>query len=119
MDYWHSELNQTDLKELRKRLLRRKIELEVQSQMSNASRNPVDLDQSRVGRLSRMDALQVQAMQHALEGKREEELDRIHWALKRLEEENYGECTQCGEEIPYPRLNFDPSLPTCVQCADL
>ena len=119
MDYWHSELNQTDLQDFKKRLLKRKDELEAQSKASNTSRNPVDLDQSRVGRLSRIDALQVQAMQNALEGKREEELNRIQWALKRLDEGNYGECTQCGEEIPYPRLDFDPSLPICVQCADL
>ena len=119
MSYWHSELTDLDLQHFKIRLLQRQSDIELQSKASLESRGPVDLDQSRVGRLSRIDALQVQAMQKALESKRILELDRIQWALKRLQDEIYGECTQCGEEIPLPRLDFDPSLPTCVECADL
>ena len=119
MTYWHSNITLQELNTFKAQLLDRKQELESQSNASTLSRNPVDLDQSRVGRLSRMDALQVQAMQKALEGKRAEEIIRIQWALKRIEDECYGECTRCGEEIPRVRLELDPSLPTCVHCADL
>lgn len=118
VDYWHSQLTLEDLSSLRRRLVQRQAELEQQSKASIESRNPVDLDQSRVGRLSRMDALQVQAMQNALEYQRNQELNRIHFALKRIQDQEYGECIRCYDEIPKARLDFDPSLSTCVQCAD-
>lgn len=86
-------------------------------QTANDSTRPVDLDQSSVGRLSRMDAMQSQAM--ALENKRrrEIELTRIDAALERIEEGEYGYCAACDEEIAQRRLNLDPANPFCVQCA--
>ena len=52
----------------------------------------VELDQSRLGRLSRMDALQQQAMSQALNQRREIELQKISSALRRLESGDYGSC---------------------------
>ena len=78
---------------------------------------PVELDQTKVGRLSRMDALQVQAMAAESGRRREVELQRIDAALKRIEEKEYGYCTACGEKIPIKRLEFDPAAPLCVDCA--
>lgn len=78
----------------------------------------VELDQSKVGRLSRMDALQQQAMLDAARGRGQRERGRILQALKRLEEGEYGWCVQCGEAIALGRLNFDPATPLCVSCAE-
>lgn len=47
---------------------------------------PVTLDQTMVGRLSRMDALQGQAMAEEVKRRRDKELIRIKAALSRLEE---------------------------------
>lgn len=77
----------------------------------------VELDQTRVGRLSRMDALQNQAMALEAERRRRLELQRIDASLKRLEAGDYGYCVACGERIPVRRLELDPTLPTCVACA--
>ncbi len=84
---------------------------------SAEARAPVELDQTTQGRLSRMDALQSQAM--ALETQRRRELRRarIKAALARLEEGEYGACVTCGEEIGEARLAVDPTTPTCVDCA--
>lgn len=79
---------------------------------------PVELDQTRVGRLSRMDALQNQAMAQATQSRRELELTRIDEALKRLADGEYGECLSCGEPIAQKRLAFDPSATLCIDCAD-
>ena len=49
------------------RAMKRLIELEALSESSQSSRDAVDLDQSRVGRLSRIDALQMQAMEPPLQ----------------------------------------------------
>ncbi len=79
--------------------------------------SPVELDQSRVGRLSRMDAMQQQAMSRAAARLEELELQRIQAALRRIESGDYGYCTICGDEIAVGRLKFDPSVPTCIICA--
>lgn len=78
---------------------------------------PVELDQTRVGRLSRMDALQNQAMAQETERRRQHELTQIDAALRRLEDGSYGECLECGEPIAAKRLELDPSAPLCIGCA--
>ena len=75
------------------------------------------LDQQAVGRLSRVDAMQQQAMAKALETARLRDLVRIEQALRRLDAGEYGECTACGEPLPDGRLAIDPMAETCVRCA--
>jgi len=106
-----------DLSEFRDRLIARRSELLELVDSSADSRKPVELDQTRVGRLSRMDALQSQAMSLAAERRRKAELLRIEASLKRIEAGDYGYCVTCGEQIPLRRLELDPTLPTCVHCA--
>ncbi len=78
----------------------------------------VELDQTRVGRLSRMDALQGQAMSQERERRRLIQLQKIAAALKRIEHDDYGYCTECGEKIAFKRLEFDPAITLCFNCAD-
>ena len=77
----------------------------------------VELDQTRVGRLSRMDAMQVQQMELALKRRQTRELMALGRALKRIDEGEYGYCLECGEEINPNRLDIDPSATHCIQCA--
>ena len=84
---------------------------------TESERKPVTLDQQSVGRLSRMDAMQVQAMAEAQERRRRGERVRIEQALERLAEGDYGYCANCGEEIGLKRLEFDPAIQTCIKCA--
>ena len=106
-----------DIEGARKRLSEKKRELEDVAASSRESRKPVELDQSRVGRLSRMDALQDQAMALETERRREVELRRIDAAFDRLKTGEYGYCLTCGEEIEPKRLEFDPATPVCIDCA--
>lgn len=76
----------------------------------------VTLDQQAVGRLSRMDALQNQAMAQAQARRRQAERQRIAAALQRLDAGEYGYCTDCGEEIAPARLASDPAIPRCLDC---
>jgi DnaK suppressor protein len=99
-------------------LLHAKLEeLDADQKAAAQSRAPVELDQQSVGRLSRMDAMQVQAMAEAQERRRRCERVRIEQALDRLAEGEYGYCAQCGEEIGLKRLEFDPAIQTCIKCA--
>lgn len=105
------------LKDPKDRLLTRKTELLAIMSASEDDQKPVELDQTRVGRLSRMDALQGQAMAQETVRRRENELARIESALERVASGDYGYCVKCDEEIPDKRLELDPSTPTCVDCA--
>lgn len=96
---------------------RRRRELEEARQAQARDGAPKELDQARVGRLSRMDAMQQQAMGRAAARLAEVELQRIHTALNRIATEEYGYCILCDEPIAPKRLQFDPSLLTCIECA--
>ena len=103
------------------RLLARREEVQAElralSDGARDSRKPVELDQSKVGRLSRMDAMQDQAMAQESERRRAGELQRIEAALARLKAGEYGYCVRCDEEIAPARLNLDPAVATCINCA--
>jgi len=103
----------------RARLTARRDELSKLSSMSAEDRDAVELDQQSVGRLSRMDAMQRQAMAQAQaqERARTAELARLDQAMRRLEDGEYGWCATCGEEIAAARLEVDPAAAVCVECA--
>lgn len=101
----------------RKILEGRLIELSELEKTNSDSRNTVVLDQSSVGRLSRMDAIQQQAMAKATLRKRKVEAMAIKAALIRLQDGEYGYCDDCGEEIPAKRLQLNPTAVRCVNCA--
>lgn len=103
--------------EARELLQVRREELEALSALSEEARTAVALDQQSVGRLSRMDALQTQAMNEATERKRRADLVRIERAFARLRDGEYGYCEDCGAEIAEGRLRADPAAERCIRCA--
>ena len=107
-----------DVAALRARLEAEQAELRDASAAVADHRKPVELDQQTVGRLSRMDALQVQAMAKAQEERRQARLVSIDAALKRVDDGTYGECLKCGDDIPAKRLDIDPATARCVGCME-
>lgn len=102
-----------DLAYFKKRLEQRLKEL---TEGRKADR-PLELDPSRVGRLSRMDAMQQQAMSQAAARLVAMEEQRIRTALERMASGDYGYCVNCEEDIAEGRLRVDPSVMTCIDCA--
>jgi DnaK suppressor protein len=102
---------------LRQTLHQRLADLRQSSVSTADSRKPVALDQASVGRLSRMDAMQMQAMAQAAERMRSREIARVEAALERLDAGDYGYCVTCGEAISEKRLATDSTIPTCISCA--
>lgn len=101
-----------------KALLKEQISgLERQAEGQQARSEAVELDQAKVGRLSRMDALQQQAMQDATQIRVTRQLQRLRLALQRIDEEDYGLCLECDEPIAPGRLKIDPAATLCVSCA--
>lgn len=46
------------------------------------------------------------------------DLVRIRFALKRIEQDQYGLCCDCGCAIEIDRLMIIPETPFCTECAD-
>lgn len=103
--------------DVRARLLEMKETLEAYSKAGEEAASVVELDQQRVGRLSRMDALQAQAMSQELTRRRALELSAVSDALQRIEAGDYGVCETCDKPINPKRLELDPTVRLCVDCA--
>ncbi|MBS8226719.1 TraR/DksA family transcriptional regulator [Vannielia litorea] len=99
------------------RLLARLDEIAAGEALGRAGKQVVKLDQQAVGRLSRMDALQSQAMAQAASRLRAGEERRVRAALVRIKEGEYGYCAECGESIALARIEHDPAVALCISCA--
>jgi DnaK suppressor protein len=90
--------------------------LKVTLARTAAAAAPVELDQTTQGRLSRMDAMQQQAMASSLAERLRTEIRKTEAALDRVAAGTYGECCRCGDEIETQRLAADPATPFCAAC---
>jgi DnaK suppressor protein len=101
----------------RQQLLRMQADLSDIKDTADEAARTVELDQTSVGRLSRMDALQGQAMSKEQGRRRRLELQKIAAALRRIETGDYGNCLSCEEPIAVNRLQLDPAATLCISCA--
>jgi DnaK suppressor protein len=106
-----------DLHQFQERLEERLAQLQSERDAQRKESAPVELDQTKVGRLSRMDAMQQQAMAQATAQRAEVELQRVRMALSRLRGGEYGYCVKCEEDIAEGRLRVDPATLVCIDCA--
>ncbi len=111
------DLSESQIAALKVLLLERQAELKALEEEAAGWSDTVELDQQSVGRLSRMDAMQQQEMAQAEARRRASDLVRIDIALKRMDEDEYGWCAECGEPIAYKRLEIDPAAALCIGCA--
>lgn len=107
----------SDLDAHKKALETELAELHGSSASTEQDRSPVTLDQQSIGRLSRMDAIQAQAMASAAETRRQQRIARIRSALSRMETGEFGYCLRCGDGIAEGRLRADPAATLCIDCA--
>lgn len=102
---------------LRARLEAGRAALAAEDGAAEQNRAVVELDQQSVGRLSRMDAMQVREMAMAQQARRRAEIARIDAALARVDTDEFGWCLRCGEEIAPARIENDPAVTLCLDCA--
>jgi len=102
---------------IRQQLLDALARLESGEQARRGMGQTVELDQTRTGRLSRMDALAAQQMAAAGERRARAQIQRLKAALRRVEDGSYGGCLDCGEAIAPGRLQADPAATCCIVCA--
>jgi DnaK suppressor protein len=111
-------VNDEQIEQMRQKLLKLRSELQALEETARHGGETVELDQSRVGRLSRMDALQAQQMARESTRRRKQQQAKIEGALRRIASGGYGYCFVCREPIDARRLIADPTHTRCMACAD-
>lgn len=110
-------MNDANREKFEQLIQQRLSELAAEDALGLSGQATVELDQQAVGRLSRMDALQNQAMANANHARRQVQQTRLMAALARLKEGEFGYCEDCGDDIAPGRLELDPAAAKCIQCA--
>lgn len=110
-------MKERDLAEFRQQLEALRDEIAQVKSTGDDAAAIVKLDQASVGRLSRMDAMQAQAMSLDTQRRREGTLKAIERALAQIADEEFGLCVDCDEPIAIARLRFDPTATLCIACA--
>lgn len=73
--------------------------------------------ENAIGRVSRMDAINNKSVNEAALRTAESKLDKLELALKKADDEDFGKCLRCGQDIPEGRLMIMPESTKCVHCA--
>lgn len=109
-------LDDGQLAEIRTELERELARLERSMGSSREDARPVALDQTAVGRLSRISALQSQQMSADLHSRKEARHAQIVDALARMAAGTYGICVRCNQAIAFDRLIVFPEARFCAAC---
>jgi DnaK suppressor protein len=111
-------MNREDLEQFRAKLTVMQGEIRAVSLSAAQDLKPVALDQTSVGRVSRVDAMQLQQMSQEASRRRQQLLVKIEGALRRIESGRFGLCFLCGIEIGLRRLSADPTITRCRDCVE-
>jgi DnaK suppressor protein len=112
------KLSMMEVDQIKRSLNELKSELEALDSSSGDAGDTVVLDQAKVGRLSRMDAMQAQQMALEAGRRRQLQIQKIEGALRRIAADEYGYCFICHDEIDNRRLAIDPTSTRCMACVD-
>lgn len=113
-----SDLTSEQLESFQQKLTEAKVSAEAVLRQTAGDEKPVEGVGSTIGRLSRMDAIQVQAM--AQMGRRQLQVRLLQFdaALAAIEKGTYGLCRQCKGPVGLRRLEAVPEAPFCVECQE-
>lgn len=109
-------LTAEQLAELRGELERARTRLARSRRTTREAAKPVALDQTAVGRVSRIDAIQNQSMTRGLQERDDSRAAQVDAALARMDAGTYGRCSGCGGAIPFERLLVFPEAQVCASC---
>jgi DnaK suppressor protein len=95
----------------------KEILLSQRNDILNKSQSPVDIDSDG----DETDEIQAKLLMEVNKSLHSRDADRVYQidnAIKRINDESYGLCEDCGDAIPEKRLIANPCFLTCVSCAE-
>lgn len=112
-------MNHADKAEIKAAIQAKIADLRLVVSSDAQDKTQIELDQTRVGRLARMDAVQHHAIAEAQAERALKQLKLLELLLSKADDEDFGECHYCGEDIPVGRLLIRPESLRCVDCAEI
>ena len=105
----------------KKQLLEQRASLQIQIASlrgGSISRAQASADHFGQPEDTRAQMITERDLEFALDARETAELAAVDAALKRIEDGVYGQCADCGVDIPAPRLHAAPEAARCVDCQD-
>ena len=112
-----SHLTDPQLQGFQQRLLEAKADIEALLAQTAADSRPVDLNLP-IGRLTRMDAIQMQGMAQMNRHQLGIRLQQVDASLLAFDRGIYGICRHCKEPVDLSRLEVLPETPFCLDCQE-
>lgn len=109
-------MTQQEQKEMRSLVLEKIEETNEEIESLKEVTKPIKPDNA-YGRLSRMDAINNKTINDAALREQKSRLQKLERALQNIDDDKYGACRKCGNDIPLGRLKFMPWTSKCVNCA--
>ncbi len=103
-------------KTIKDSLLKQIDEFEADIKLLKEVAKPIAPDDA-YGRVSRMDAINNKAIVDASLKDKETTLSRFKYTLSKIDSEDYGKCSRCGDDIAIKRLMSIPYVNLCISCA--
>lgn len=112
-----AHLTDDQLEQFQERLLAMGAQIDALLTQTESDTKPVDLELP-IGRLTRIDAIQMQAM--AQQNRRQLEIrgQQVAAALSAFRSGTYGLCRHCKGPISLRRLEVLPETPFCLDCQE-
>ncbi len=112
-----SHLTESQLQGFHQRLLAAKADTEALLVQTANDSKPVDMELP-IGRLTRIDAIQMQGMAQMNRHQLEIRLRQIDASLMAYQGGTFGICRHCKEPVGLGRLEVLPETPFCLACQE-
>lgn len=73
--------------------------------------------ENAIGRISRMDAINNKSVTEAALRKAKDKLQKLRFALTKVDDDDFGICFKCKQVIPLGRILIMPQSRACVKCS--
>lgn len=101
-------------KSVRDKLVKKLLE-EKTTLAAKTYNNDIDIDGDEIDEIQ---GSLIVSISSQLSSRDTEKLKQIDNALKKLEDNTFGMCEDCGEAISDKRLEVNPYFSTCITCAE-
>lgn len=103
--------------ELKVGIVARIADIQANMKSLKETAKPVAPDNA-IGRLTRMDAMQIQKMQEVNLKTALNNIEKLKESLTKIDEDSFGQCPYCKQMIGFERLKALPESNMCIECAE-
>ncbi|HKI87779.1 MAG TPA: TraR/DksA C4-type zinc finger protein [Draconibacterium sp.] len=105
---------------------RSEVKIKIEAEILKTEKQVIDYTEltrpvepeNAIGRISRMDAINNKSVTEAALRKAKEKLEKLHFALAKINDPEFGVCIKCRQPIPLGRILIMPQSQTCVNCSN-